>query len=135
MTNDEFYQQWLSVSQAQLLAMQRIADALERIAPHAKAPDYQKPLGAFKAFNWDEIGAKVIQADSHGAAIVEWGGRQYMRRSPSNKYDPAIWFSRSTGETDSEGRTLYERLITFKDGVGIEPIPDRVNRAMSNGRR
>jgi hypothetical protein len=62
MTNEQFHEQWLAISQAQLHTMQRIADALERIAPHAKAPDYQKPLAAFKAFNWVEIGAKVIQA-------------------------------------------------------------------------
>ncbi|MBD1995995.1 hypothetical protein H6G00_05110 [Leptolyngbya sp. FACHB-541] len=111
--------------------MQRIADALERLVPKV-APDYQKPLSAFKLFDWESIGATVIQSDQYGASIVEWGGKQYVRRSPANKFDPAIWFSRSSGETDAEGKTIYERLITFKDMAEPEAIPNKLLRAMSN---
>ncbi|MBD2022310.1 hypothetical protein H6F43_19195 [Leptolyngbya sp. FACHB-36] len=128
-------ERWLAIQEAQLHALERIAVSLERIAPtEQRAPNWVKPLADFLQFNWASIQATVIASDQHGATIVEWGGKQFLRRSPSNKFGEAIWFSRSTGEQDSEGKTLYERLVTFKALSEVEPIPDRVNRVLvSNG--
>lgn len=130
-------ERWLAVQEAQLRTLDRIAVALERIAPtEQKAPNWIKPLSEFLRFNWASIQASVVAADQHGATIVEWGGKQFLRRSPNNKFGEAIWFSRSTGEQDSEGKTLYERLVTFKQLSEVEPIPEKVSRALiPNGRR
>lgn len=104
----------------------RIADALERIAPATpKAPNYQYPIEAFKNFDWETINAVVEKTDQFGAAIINWGGRSWIRRSPSNKFGAAIWFSCAVGK-DDEGNTLYERLITFKPrNTEVEPIPSK----------
>ncbi|WP_171573703.1 single-stranded DNA-binding protein [Leptolyngbya sp. Cla-17] len=112
--------------------MERIAASLERLAPVSQAaPNYQKTLEEFRSFDWAMIGATIVQSDPSGAAIVEWNGQQFTRRSPTNKFGEAIWFSRSVGK-DDDGNTRYERLITFKKAGEVEPIPDRVNRAISH---
>ncbi|PZV13450.1 MAG: hypothetical protein DCF22_10770 [Leptolyngbya sp.] len=114
------------------MALERIAASLERLAPtNQPAPNYQKTLEEFRGFDWATIGASVVQSDPSGAAIVEWDGQQFTRRSPTNKFGEAIWFSRSVGK-DDDGNTRYERLITFKKAGEVEPIPDRVNRAISH---
>lgn len=122
MKNDEFYDQWIGLMQRQNALLERIATSLERMAPDAGAPNLQKPIDEFRGFDWGSIGAKVVQADQYGPAIVEWGGKQFTRRSPQNKFGAAIWFSRSTGDKDSEGRTIYERLISFKVLEGADPV-------------
>ena len=122
MKNEEFYQQWIALMHQQNALMERIAIALERMAPDGGAPNLQKSIEEFKSFNWASIGAKVVQTDQYGPAIVEWGGKQFTRRSPQNKFSAAIWFSRGTGEKDSEGRTIYERLISFKVLEGADPL-------------
>lgn len=115
MNNDEF-----SMLMTVLL---RIADALDRMAPPVqKAPNYQYPIEAFPDFDWGSIGATVEQSDSSGAGLVIWGGQIWTRRSPSNRYGAAIWFSRAVGKND-DGSILYERLITFKPrNTEVEPI-------------
>ncbi len=129
--NSEQWQQWLEIQQHQTTALERIAASLERLAPTSPpAPNYQKTLDEFRGFDWATIGAIIVQSDSSGAAIVEWNGQQFTRRSPTNKFGEAIWFSRSVGK-DDDGTTRYERLITFRKAGEVEPIPDRVNRAMS----
>lgn len=108
--------------------LERIADALDRLAPTTfSAPSYQYPLENFGSFNWDTIGATVVQNDQYGAAIVSWKGQQFVRRSPQNKFGEAIWFSRSVGK-DENGENKYERLITFKpmSKVEVEPVPNKV---------
>ena len=122
MKNDEFYDAWIGLMQRQNALLERIATSLERMAPDAGAPNLQKPIEEFRGFDWASIGAKVVQSDQYGPAIVEWGGKQFTRRSPQNKFSAAIWFSRSTGEKDSEGRAQYERLISFKVLEGADPI-------------
>ncbi len=130
--NPDQWQQWLESQQRQTMALERIAASLERLAPaNQSAPNYQKTLDEFRGFDWEVIGATVVQSDPSGAAIVEWGGQQFTRRSPTNKFGEAIWFSRGVGK-DDEGNTRYERLITFKKAGEVEPIPDRVNRAISH---
>lgn len=121
---------WLEIQHRQMVALEKIADTLERIAPTStNAPNYQYPLESFTTFDWASIGAAIVQSDQYGPAIVNWRGQQYLRRSPSNKFDPAIWFSRCVGKDDS-GENRYERLVTFKplSKTEVEPVPDKVRR-------
>lgn len=130
--NQEQWQQWLEIQQRQTTVLERIAASLERLAPaNQSAPNYQKTLEEFRGFDWAVIGATVVQSDPSGAAIVEWNGQQFTRRSPTNKFGEAIWFSRNVGK-DDDGNTRYERLITFRKVGEVEPIPERVNRAISH---
>lgn len=113
--------------------LRRIAVSLESIAramAHQSAPDYQHDLTDFPDFDWKSIGATVTLRDRFGAAAVSWGGHIYSRRSPQNKFDVAIWFSRCTGK-QSDGSNAYERLITFKRIPAAEPLPERVSRQLA----
>ena len=38
------------------------------------------------------LGAEVIRKDQFGAAIVTWNGKQFIRRSPSNKFGVALCY-------------------------------------------
>ncbi|ARV57992.1 hypothetical protein BZZ01_04480 [Nostocales cyanobacterium HT-58-2] len=121
---------WLEIQHRQMLALEKIADTLERLAPtNVPAPNYQYPLESFTRFNWESIGATVVTNDQYGAAVVSWRGKQFIRRSPSNKFGEAIWFSRCIGKDDS-GENRYERLVTFKpiSKVEVDPIPEKVTR-------
>jgi DdrB-like protein len=119
---------WLEIQNRQMQALERIAETLDRLAPNT-APNYQRPLEEFKNFNWATINANVERSDQYGAAIVSWCGYQFVRRSPSNKFGAAVWFSRCTGK-DEKGENLYERLITFKptSQKEVEPIPEKVSK-------
>lgn len=98
----------------------RLADAVERMAPASSvAPNYQRPLESFTKFDWASISATVERSDQYGAAVVNWQGQQFTRRSPSNKFGEAIWFSRCIGKSE-DGQNLYERLITFKPVSKVE---------------
>ncbi|WP_026736161.1 single-stranded DNA-binding protein [Fischerella sp. PCC 9605] len=128
---------WLQIQQRQMLALEKMAvslermtAALDRLSPRT-APNYQFPLEQFKSFDWSAIGATVERKDQYGAAIVSWGGQQFTRRSPANKYEPAVWFSRCVGKGD-DGNNLYERLVTFKplSKSEVEPVPEKVSRLM-----
>jgi hypothetical protein len=112
-----------------LLLTQIRADLQAIIALLPKhCPDLVYPLSRFVGFDWGAIGATVLERDRSGATLVSWGGRVYARRSPSNKFDAAIWFSRSVGK-GSDGSTSYERLITFKQlRYEIEPVPEKIAR-------
>lgn len=138
MTPEEIHT-WLQIQHRQMLAQERIANslekitaALERLAPRT-APNYQYSLESFKTFDWSSIGATVERSDRHGPAVVGWGGQQFIRRSPANKYDPAIWFSRCTGKAE-DGTNAYERLITFKplSKTEVDPLPDKVRRLVDS---
>ncbi|MBD2019395.1 hypothetical protein H6F43_04250 [Leptolyngbya sp. FACHB-36] len=131
MLSPEQFKQYLAIEQAKLFTLERIAVSLERMAPtDQKAPSWTKPLSDFLQFDWASIGATVVSMDDSGPSIVEWNGKQFYRRSPNNRFGEAIWFSRSIGEQDSEGKTIYERLVTFKLLTEVEPIPNKVNRAI-----
>ncbi|MEP0755614.1 single-stranded DNA-binding protein [Trichocoleus sp. Lan] len=108
----------------------RLADAVERMAPaNTVAPNYQRPLESFTKFDWASISATVERSDQYGAAVVNWHGQQFTRRSPSNKFGEAVWFSRCVGKSE-DGQNVYERLITFKpvSKVEVEPLPNKVTR-------
>ncbi|HLO88747.1 MAG TPA: single-stranded DNA-binding protein [Nostocaceae cyanobacterium] len=114
----------------QVMALERIANALERMAPPPTAPNYQRDLKEFNDFNWHSIGAKIVKVDEWGVAIVEWQGYHFTRRNPQNKYEPAIWYSRCTGKGDNGN--VYEKLITFKstDRNSADPIPEKIRNLL-----
>lgn len=124
MTNDQF-QQLIQLLTEQSRLLERMAIALEA---HQPAPNHQANLTDFPTFNWARIGATVEKRDRDGAAVVSWHGHQYTRRSASNKFQPAIWFSRAIGK-DDQGENRYERLITFKVQSEAEPLPEKVRRS------
>lgn len=109
-----------------------IASSLRTIAASAPqtTPDYQRRLEEFTGFDWQAIGATVLDTDNDGPAAVEWRGRRYTRRAPQNKFDAAIWFSRAAGR-DEDGTVHYERLITFKVQAEPEPLPAKAKQALA----
>lgn len=121
---------WLEIQHRQMVALERIADSIQHLVPvSTAAPNYQQPLESFAQFDWSTIAATVERSDQYGAAIISWRGLQFVRRSPSNKFGEAIWFSRCTGKGE-DGENRYERLITFKavSRVEVEPLPEKVLR-------
>ena len=128
--NPQQVELWLEIQHRQMVALERLADAVERLAPTSTAaPNYTRPLETFKTFDWESIGATVERLDQYGPAIVSWRGQQFVRRSPSNKFGEAIWYSRCVGK-DEVGENRYERLITFKpiSKTEVEPLPEKVKR-------
>lgn len=107
--------------------LERIAIALEAMASNGKpaSPNYTRPIEQFHSFDWESVHASVIRADNDGPTHVEWGGETWTRRSPSNKFGAAIWYSRANGK-DEEGNVLYLRLITFKEMSDADPLPNKV---------
>jgi hypothetical protein len=116
--------------------LERIAQALETMvrAGAPAAPDYQRPLHEYRHFDWASINASVVQQDPDGPTHVEWGGALWMRRSPSNKYDPAIWFSRANGK-DAEGNVQYLRLIVFRPVKEVDQLGDKARAAVGAGEK
>ena len=100
-----------------------IAASLEGIESHLRqiaissnpAPNYQRSLNEYPTFDWSSIGAIVLDRDGDGATSVEWNGQVFTRRSPSNRFQEAVWFSRHLGQ-DSDGNKRYARLISFLCG-------------------
>lgn len=123
MTEEQF-QILIEVLMEQTTLLNRIVAALEM--PQA-APNYQVDLSKFANFDWAGISATVEHRDRDGVATILWKGNRYTRRSATNKFKPAIWFSRSIGK-DDEGNNRYERLITFKQLAEAEPLPEKVRR-------
>ena len=108
--------------QKRILEMQeRIIDRLDRLVENKETtePELEKSLSEYKNFDWKTIGAKVIETDMDGVALVEWRGKIYRRRSPDNKFSPAIWYSRKEGDE-------YKKLITFKTLGSTEPLGRKV---------
>ncbi|MGF1521216.1 MAG: single-stranded DNA-binding protein [Leptolyngbyaceae cyanobacterium] len=74
----------------------------------------------------DRVGAKVIERDADGISKVVWCGHTYTRRTGQDKKKGvAIWYSRSTGQSE------YGQLITF----AAEPLSEYVSLALSKLRR
>ena len=105
------------------IALADIRHSLAAIAGGmATAPDIREPIQDYLTFDWSSIGAEVTRADEDGPTVIRWNGKFYKRRSPSNKFEPSIWFSRCVGKRE-DGSNNYETLISFdviKDDV--EPI-------------
>lgn len=111
-----------------IVQLERIADALERLVSGNKpgAPDIVRPIDQYAAFDWSSIDAEVVKADDDGPTHVSHKGRLFTRRSPQNKFDPAIWYSTPAGK-DDEGNVQYLRLITFKTIADAEPLPRKLS--------
>jgi len=124
MTEDQF-QILMEAITIQTRLLERLVAGVESRSP---VPSYMRPLAEFDGFDWGEIDATVVQTDDDGVAVIGWRGQWYTRRSPANKYDAAIWFSRAVGKED-DGTTRYERLITFKETAEPERLPVKVKRA------
>jgi hypothetical protein len=98
-----------------------IAASLQGVESHLRqmavssnpAPNYQRPLSEYPIFDWPSIGATVLNRDEDGVTAVEWNGQVFTRRSPNNKFDAAVWFSRHLGQ-DADGNKRYARLISFR---------------------
>ncbi len=123
-----------NIRDRQVRAFERIAIALERMAPPATVPNYQFPLEAFASFSWESIGATVERIDRSGAAVVSWQGMQFIRRAPSNRFRDAVWFSHCVGK-DERGEPIYERLITFRplSNIEVQPLPEKFQQVVGNG--
>jgi len=123
----------IQLQAATVAVLHRIATALEAIAlTKAPAPNFVRPIGEYAEFDFDAIGAKVAARDQHGPTMLEWGGYQWTRRSPSNKFGSAIWFSRPIGKDETGVR--YARLITFREPGEAEPLPGKVAEKVGNGK-
>jgi hypothetical protein len=117
--------------------LQMIAASLEGIESHLRqmaissnpAPNYQRPLSEYPMFDWSSIGAIVLNRDDDGVTAVEWNGQVFMRRSASNKFPEAVWYSRHLGQ-DVDGNKRYVRLITFKVLSDAEPIAAKAKKAI-----
>jgi len=93
------------------------------------APNYQRSLNEYRSFDWGSIGAAVLKEDKDGVSVVEWNNQVFTRRSPNNKFDAAVWFSRCVGK-DAENNNRYVRLITFKAASDAEPISSKAKKAV-----
>jgi DdrB-like protein len=111
-------------------SLQGLASHLRQIAVSSNpAPNYQRPLSEYPTFDWPSIGATVLNRDDDGVTAVEWNGQVFTRRSPNNKFDAAVWFSRHLGQ-DSDGNKRYARLISFKAFGDAEPITSKAKKAI-----
>ena len=117
--------------------LRMIAASLQGVESHLRqmavssnpTPNYQRPLSEYPIFDWPSIGATVLNRDEDGATAVEWNGQVFTRRSPSNKFDAAVWFSRHLGQ-DADGNKRYARLISFKTLSDAEPIAAKAKKAI-----
>jgi len=117
--------------------LRMIAASLQGVESHLRqmavfsntAPNYQRPLSEYPTFDWSSISATVLNRDEDGATSVEWNGQVFTRRSPSNKFDAAVWFSRHLGQ-DSDGNKRYVRLISFRALNDAEPIAAKAKKAI-----
>jgi hypothetical protein len=103
--------------------LQMIAESLQGVESHLRemavssnpAPNYRRPLSDYRDFDWASIDAIVLKEDRDGATEVEWNGQAFTRRSPENKFDAAIWFSRCVGK-DADGCDLKHRMAVTATG-------------------
>ena len=117
--------------------LRMIAASLQGVESHLRqmaassnpAPNYQRPLSEYPIFDWPSIGATVLNRDEDGVTAVEWNGQVFTRRSPNNKFDAAVWFSRHLGQ-DADGNKRYARLIVFRALSDAEPIATKAKKGI-----
>lgn len=111
--------------------LQRIAEALEALARAGQPEELNlvKPLSEYAGFDWSSIGASIVGQDRDGPTHLEYNGFVWTRRSPQNKFSPAIWYSRASGK-DSEGNNHYLKLITFRTLTEAESMPEKISKAI-----
>jgi hypothetical protein len=100
-------------------------------AMRSEAPNYQRPLAAYAAFDWSSIDAVIIDSDSSGPTRVEYLGHIFTRRNGTGKFGQAIWFSRPQGKNE-DGSNKYARLVTFKDYSEAEGLDSRLEDALDD---
>jgi DdrB-like protein len=111
-------------------SLQSIESHLRQIAVSSNpAPNYQRLLSEYPTFDWPSIGATVLNRDDDGVTAVEWNGQVFTRRSPNNKFDAAVWFSRHLGQ-DADGNKRYARLISFRALNEAEPIAAKAKKVI-----
>ncbi len=130
---DDFQQKILNLTLRQAIALEKIAQILERFLPRQPAPNYKAILENFPNYDWSSIGAEIETSDRFGVASVIWQGDRYKRRSPQNAYGTVIYFSRCVGKNE-DGTNKYERLITFEpfQDLKVQPISRNAEIAISN---
>jgi len=117
--------------------LRMIAASLQGVESHLRqmavssnpAPNYQRPLSEYPIFDWPSIGATVLNRDEDGVTAVEWNGQVFTRRSPNNKFDAAVWFSRHLGQ-DADDNKRYARLIVFRALSDAEPIAAKAKKGI-----
>ena len=117
--------------------LRMIAASLQGVESHLRqmavssnpAPNYQRPLSEYPIFDWPSIGATVLNRDEDGVTAVEWNGQVFTRRSPNNKFDAAVWFSRHLGQ-DADGNKRYAHLIVFRALSDAEPIAAKAKKGI-----
>jgi hypothetical protein len=117
-----------------LTQLTRIADALERLASNDKAvsPNIVRPIEEFRSFDWAGHQIEVVKSDNDGPTHVSYNGTVFTRRSPVNKFEPAIWYSASAGK-DEDGNVLYIKLITFRTIGDADPLPPKAIGKTNSG--
>jgi DdrB-like protein len=111
-------------------SLQSIESHLRQIAVSSNpSPNYQRLLSEYPTFDWPSIGATVLNRDDDGITAVEWNGQVFTRRSPTNKFDAAVWFSRHLGQ-DADGNKRYARLISFRALNEAEPIAAKAKKVI-----
>lgn len=112
----------------ELLSLKKLINSL------AHEQNWKRLLTEYKTFNWESIGAIIIEADEHGPTVVEWNMHRYQRRSPENKYGADIWYSRAAGR-DESGDINYIRLITFTgDRYQVDDLSQSAKYMMNDQR-
>jgi hypothetical protein len=108
MMSDKDHSEKLIVTLCQRIGEQNgilrtIAASLQGVEAHLRqmaissnpTPNYQRPLSEYLTFDWPSIGATVLNRDGDGATAVEWNGQVFTRRSLSNRFQEAVWYSPS----------------------------------------
>ncbi len=92
------------------------------LATQEREPGYRRQLTEYARFDWNSIGAVVLDRDESGPTKVEWGGHQWLRRHANqSKYGSAIWYSRHV--SGSGENVKYYELIKFVDKMDVEKMP------------
>jgi hypothetical protein len=129
------FQKEKPMNQDELKILARIANALEAIAQASApaAPNYQFPFEEYSGFDWSRINATVIATDEYGATAVNWNGHTWKRRSWPQKYGLVVGFTRPDGM--GEDGVNWLNLIAFKEMKPVEPLDEKVTKALAGQRR
>src|SRR5262245_8947360 len=98
------------------IALAEMKQSLAAIAgAMATGLDIREPIQDYATFDWSSIGAEVARVDEDGPTVIRWNGKFYKRRSPSNKFEPSIWYSRCVGK-NADGCDLKDRMAVAAAG-------------------
>jgi hypothetical protein len=107
--------------------VKRIADAVE--AHQADAETLSFPLGEFKAFDWANVGMRVVQHDSDGPSVIQAPNGKMCKRRSNDKFGTEIWFSYCSGKAD-DNTPKYAKVIEFKEVKAPEPLGRKTEQAL-----